>query len=323
MNELDRTAVEGVVVERSPDQLAALIRDDLAGAVQGIVAAGHHLREARAVVNHGRWEDWLIEEVRIVPRYAQKLMSIVDNPGIVKSASDALLPASVEILAELSKLNPQVIEGAIESGEISPDMKLHESRALVSEHETTSKPGGEPVPPPDGKYRCIIIDPPWPMPKIERGVRENQYQNLDYRTLDIEEIADEAWVPVRTVADDDCHIYLWVTHRFLPDGMRLLEAWGFRYQCVMTWRKNVGITPYSWMYDTEHILFGHRGNLKLTKMGLRLSFDAPVQGHSVKPDVFYDRVREASPGPRLDMFPGVEHDGFEPWGLEVSHRDDI
>jgi N6-adenosine-specific RNA methylase IME4 len=181
----------------------------------------------------------------------------------------------------------------------------------------------EPVPPPPGKYRCIVIDPPWPMPKIDRDARPDQGRKLDYTTMTADQLADEAWLPVRESSADDAHIYLWVTHKYLPLGLELLEKWGFRYQCVMTWRKNVGITPYSWMYDTEHVLFGRRGNLPLQKLGLRLSFDAPVRGHSVKPDVFYDRVREASPAPRLDMFPGVEHDGFEPWGLEASHRGDV
>ncbi|MGH3428196.1 MAG: MT-A70 family methyltransferase, partial [Mycobacteriales bacterium] len=99
--------------------------------------------------------------------------------------------------------------------------------------------------------------------------------------------------------------------------LSLLEAWGFRYQCVMTWRKNVGITPFSWMYDTEHVLFGTRGNLPLEKLGQRLSFEAPTVGHSVKPDVFYDRVTAASPGPRIEMFARRQRDGFESWGNEV------
>jgi N6-adenosine-specific RNA methylase IME4 len=171
---------------------------------------------------------------------------------------------------------------------------------------------------PDGTYRAIVIDPPWPMPKIERHERPHQDEQLDYPTMSLDEI--EA-LDIKTLADPaGAHIYLWVTHKFLPTGLDLLTTWGFRYQCVMTWRKNVGITPFSWMYDTEHVLFGRIGDLPLSRNGLRLSFDAPTQGHSIKPDVFYDRVRAASPGPRLDMFPGIEHEGFEPWGLEASHR---
>ncbi|MDN5854341.1 MAG: MT-A70 family methyltransferase, partial [Actinomycetia bacterium] len=164
----------------------------------------------------------------------------------------------------------------------------------------------------------IVIDPPWPMKKIERAERPNQGVTLDYPVLTLDQIADEDIVPVRRHADDDCHIYLWVTHKFLRPGLDLLDAWGFRYQCVMTWRKNVGITPFSWMYDTEHVLFGTRGNLPLERKGLRLSFEAPVVGHSVKPDVFYERVTEASPGPRVEMFARRQRAGFEAWGNEVA-----
>lgn len=175
----------------------------------------------------------------------------------------------------------------------------------------------DPVPPKPGTYSCIVIDPPWPMPKIDRQERPDQGRTLDYPIQTLDDIADEQWVPVRTHAADDCHIYLWVTHKFLPAGLDLLGQWGFSYQCVMTWRKNVGITPFSWMYDTEHVLFGRRGNLPLTQLGLRLSFEAPVQGHSVKPDVFYERVLAASPGPRIEMFARRERDGFAAWGNEV------
>lgn len=180
------------------------------------------------------------------------------------------------------------------------------------------EPVAEPITPPDGKYQCIVIDPPWPMQKIERSERPDQGVRLDYPVMSLEDIADEALVPVRTLAADDCHMYLWVTHKFLPAGLDLLEAWGFNYQCVMTWRKNVGITPFSWMYDTEHVLFGRRGNLPLQRMGLRLSFEAPVQGHSVKPDVFYERVIEATPGPRVEMFARRDRNGFTAWGNEVA-----
>lgn len=179
------------------------------------------------------------------------------------------------------------------------------------------EPVSEPVPPRDGAYRCIVIDPPWPMRKIERRERPSQGVTLDYPILTLEQIADEAIVPVRTHADDNCHLYLWVTHRYLPAGLKLLDVWGFHYQCVMTWRKNVGITPYSWMYDTEHALFATRGNLKLDTLGQRLSFEAPVIGHSVKPDVFYERVLAASPGPRIEMFARRTREGFESWGNEV------
>lgn len=168
---------------------------------------------------------------------------------------------------------------------------------------------------PTGRYRAIIIDPPWPIEKIEREERPDQGQRLDYPTMRLDEIGG---LPVPELAEDGCHLYLWVTHKFLPAGLELLDAWGARYQCTMTWVKNVGITPFSWMYSTEHVLFGRIGSLPLDKLGLRLDFSAPVQGHSRKPDVFYDRVRTASPGPRLELFARESREGFDPWGNEVA-----
>lgn len=173
----------------------------------------------------------------------------------------------------------------------------------------------DPLALPDGTFRAIVIDPPWPMPKIERHERPRQDEEVDYPTMTLEEITA---LPVGDLAESTgAHIYLWVTHKFLPAGLDLLDAWGFNYQCVMTWRKNVGITPFSWMYDTEHVIFGRRGNLPLEQLGLRLSLDAPAIGHSIKPDAFYERVLAASPGPRLEMFARTRRDGFVPWGNEV------
>jgi N6-adenosine-specific RNA methylase IME4 len=168
---------------------------------------------------------------------------------------------------------------------------------------------------PIGKYRCIVIDPPWPMVKIEREERPNQGVTLDYPVMSLEEIAA---LPIPEMAEQSgCHVYLWVTQKYLPEGLRIFEAWGVKYQCVMTWVKNVGFTPFSWMYSTEHVLFGRIGSLDLLRLGMRLDFSAKVNGHSVKPDVFYTTVIDASPEPRLEMFARQRRDGFTPWGNEI------
>jgi N6-adenosine-specific RNA methylase IME4 len=173
-------------------------------------------------------------------------------------------------------------------------------------------PGALPIPnPPEGEYRTIVIDPPWPMEKIEREVRPHQAAPLDYWPMPLDELQ-----ALRLPAAPDCHLYLWTTHRFLPAALALAEAWGFTYQCVLTWIKNVGMTPYSWMYSTEHAVFARRGSLDLLVKGRRLDFSAKVRQHSRKPDEFYQLVREVSPSPRLDMFSREARDGFAQWGNE-------
>lgn len=171
------------------------------------------------------------------------------------------------------------------------------------------------IPTPNGKYRCIVVDPPWDIKKVIRDNRPNQ-DVFPYPVLSDEEI--ETKTPVPDIASDDCHLYLWTTHKKLPVALKLVESWGFKYQCLMTWVKNVGFTPYSWMYSTEHILFCKKGNLELLKKGERLDFSAKVREHSRKPDEFYNLVREVSPGPRIDMFSREPREGFEQWGLEKT-----
>ncbi len=167
---------------------------------------------------------------------------------------------------------------------------------------------------PIGIFSTIVADPPWPVEKIAREERPNQH-NIDYPTMSIQAIKDMA-PEIMSRSADDSHLYLWTTHKFLPDALDVAEAWGFKYQCLMTWVKNVGMTPFSWMYSTEHVLFCRRGNLPLEKMGRRLDFAAKVTRHSSKPDEFYELVSEVSPGPRLELFAREDREGFEVWGNE-------
>ena len=58
--------------------------------------------------------------------------------------------------------------------------------------------------------------------------------------------------------------------------------------------------------------------MPLLKNGLRLDFSGKVREHSRKPDEFYDLVRRASPGPRIDIFSREKRDGFDQYGHEVG-----
>jgi N6-adenosine-specific RNA methylase IME4/ParB-like chromosome segregation protein Spo0J len=186
-----------------------------------------------------------------------------------------------------------------------------------AEREIEAEPETETPELPDETYRAVVIDPPWPVEKIGRDERPDQGKYLDYPTMDIEDIRD---LPVADLAaDDGAHVYLWATHKHLPDAFEMLEAWGARFECLLTWDKPTGVAPFSWQYNTEHVLFARFGDgLQMEEMGQQVSFTAPVSEHSEKPDVFYDRVRNASPSPRLEMFARNGRDGFDVWGDEVN-----
>jgi len=184
-----------------------------------------------------------------------------------------------------------------------------------TEYAVTQRKELSEMPLPDGKFCTIVIDPPWPMKKILRIAAPRQELELDYPTMTIDEIKA---LPLRSIAAENCHVYLWTTQKFLPTAFEVFKAWGTKYECLLTWVKNVGFTPFSWMYSTEHVLFGRLGSLELLRKGRRLDFNGKVREHSRKPDSFYDLVKEVSPPPRIDVFSREKRDGFEQYGNEVE-----
>jgi N6-adenosine-specific RNA methylase IME4 len=170
--------------------------------------------------------------------------------------------------------------------------------------------------PSDGKYNVIVIDPPWEMEKIEREVRPNQ-REFDYPTMSEEELAEFG---VADVAADDCHLFCWTTHKFLPVALRLVEGWGFRYVLEMVWHKPGGFQPVGLpQYNCEFVVYARCGAPKFVETkAFNCCFQAPRREHSRKPDEFYDMVRRVTNGRRLDIFSREKRPGFDQFGNEAD-----
>lgn len=260
------------------------------------------------------------DRVISTPTYIEVAMDLPSRPElqrqlIEKAKAEGLAPRDVRTLAG-------ALRHAKDKEEVQSILRQPVSRteAQILRDVRIEKLLSQPrkqidIPLPQGKYRTITIDPPWPIEKILREVRPNQIV-MDYPSMTIEEIKA---LPIPELAyEDGCHIYLWTTHKYLPKAFEVLDAWGANYECLLTWVKNVGITPFSWMYSTEHCLFARIGNLPLLKLGKRLDFEAKVREHSRKPDEFYNLIKEVSPEPRIDMFSREKRDGFAQYGNELD-----
>ena len=148
----------------------------------------------------------------------------------------------------------------------------------------------------DAKFATIVIDPPWDFNDEGEGRGQFGRAGPDYQSIPIFELME---LPVGEYADEDCHLYLWITNRSLPKGFGLIEAWGFRHLTCVTWFKpSFGMGTY-FRGKTEHLLFGVKGSQPLKRKDVGTGFNAPrgPGGHSSKPEEAYELIETCSPGP--------------------------
>ena len=166
-----------------------------------------------------------------------------------------------------------------------------------------------------GAFSTIVIDPPWDWGD-EGDVDQMGRARPKYQTMSIDDLKA---MPIGEMADDNAHIYLWITNRSLPKGFDLLDAWGFRYITCITWVKpSFGMGNY-FRGQTEQVLFGVRGSMPLRRKDAPTYFEAPrgAGGHSSKPAAFVGFVESCSPGPYLEVFAREKREGWTCWGGEV------
>lgn len=145
---------------------------------------------------------------------------------------------------------------------------------------------------------------------------------------------DLAGLDVASLADDQAHLYMWVTNPRLVGDYRgkrditpfdIVEAWGFRPITLLTWVKpGRGGTGWYFRGQTEHVIFGTRGKLGIPAAIREPNvFTAKRSVHSRKPDDFFDIAQRVSPGPRLEMFARTAREGWDAWGNEAPDSLDL
>lgn len=180
-------------------------------------------------------------------------------------------------------------------------------------------------------YRTIVADPPWhydsrpgryPDP---RGANTRQLTgakaerlSLPYQTMDVREIMA---LPVLSLAEQDAHLYLWTTQRYLEHGFAVLRAWGFQMSSVLVWSKGPkGLAGgRAYLCSTEFVLFGRRGRLPPLRTNMGTCFTWPRSIHSAKPEHFYDLVEQVSPGPYVELFARRHRLGWDVWGDQSAN----
>lgn len=86
---------------------------------------------------------------------------------------------------------------------------------------------------PADPYGIIYADPPWSY--RDRCVAGERGVEFKYDTMTVEQMCE---LDVAALAADDCALFMWATWPTLPDALRVMEAWGFRYStAAFVWVK--------------------------------------------------------------------------------------
>ena len=175
------------------------------------------------------------------------------------------------------------------------------------------------------KYQTVYADPPWQF-QNRTGKAAPEHKRLRrYSTMTLNEIIQ---LPVQDIADEKSHLYLWVPNALLPDGLAVMQAWGFTYKTNIIWEKirqdgypdGRGVGFY-FRNVTEILLFGIRGKNNRTLQPARTQVNlirSRKREHSRKPDEFIPLIESCSSGPYIELFARGDRAGWDMWGNQAD-----
>lgn len=177
------------------------------------------------------------------------------------------------------------------------------------------------------KYQTIYADPPWQFQNRTGKIAPEHKRLNRYPTMTLKDIKE---LPVAEISGDKAHLYLWCPNALLPEGLAVMDAWGFEYKGNIVWEKvrkdgqpdGRGVGFY-FRNVTELLLFG----IKKKSMPNRTLAPARSQvnlirtqkrEHSRKPDEIIPIIEACSNAPRIELFARGIRDGWTMWGNQAD-----
>ena len=187
---------------------------------------------------------------------------------------------------------------------------------------------------PAEKFDVIYADPPWTFRTWSNEGKDRSPE----KHYDCMSLADIRALPVSDIAAENCALFLWVTDPLLPEGLKLMEAWGFKFKTIaFVWAKlNKSAPPTLWTErdfftglgywtraNPELCLLGTRGKPKRVSKAVRRLVVSPRREHSRKPDEIAEKIddlmgRDTS---KIELFARTARAGWTTWGNDVAKFD--
>lgn len=266
--------------------------------------------------------DWInFGEKAYGEKYAQAIESTGYEQGTLQNA--AWVASNVEISRrredlpfshhqEIASLEPKKQDELLEMAS-SEKMTRQELREELRKQRIFIK---ESKPLPEGKFNVIYADPPWDVKAGPDWGSNGESHSLEYPIMSLDQIKN---LPVKELAGEDAHLYLWTINKYIPETYDIARGWGFEPSCLLTWAKprhGIGLGG-TFIQTTEHLLFCRKGTLEAKKRIDTTWFEYPRGRHSEKPEEIRKMIEEVSPGKRIELFARTKTEGWSVWGNEV------
>ena len=195
------------------------------------------------------------------------------------------------------------------------------------------------------KAQVIVCDPAWSfsdtLKKMKAPTRRSAVSQ--YPTMSIGDICS---IGVPDIADPQgCVLALWVPSTLLADGLRVMDAWGFKLKQTFVWIKTkkpriVKGQPSTYVNLNDALAFGmgrlFRQSHEIALIGTsgktvypwledhsqRSVILAPNKGHSRKPEELQDRLETMFPNAnKVELFARRTRKGWDCLGNAIDGKD--
>ena len=230
-----------------------------------------------------------------------------------KSQFDIVKKKAPEEVKEKLRNNELTIHAAYQ--EIKKEEKKEQRIQLINKQIEEIEAGE--LPQLEGLFDVVSVDPPWNY----EGENKNKtsFDSVGRRVANpYPEMSTQEIKQIEIPLMKDSIVFLWTTHKFLPDALEILKEWNLEYKGTLVWNKEkMGMGAWFRM-QCEFCLVGIKGKPYWENTKYRDILNEPRREHSRKPDSFFTMVEEITLGRRLEYFSREKRQGWEVFGNDIN-----
>lgn len=230
-----------------------------------------------------------------------------------KAQFDVVKKKAPEEVKEKLRNNELTIHAAYKEikKEEKKEQRIEEINKQLIEIETGNMPELE------GLFDVISVDPPWNYEGENKKV--TSFDSVGRRVANpYPEMTTEEIKKIQLPLKNDSIVFLWTTHKFLPDAFEILKEWNLEYKATLVWNKEkMGMGAWFRM-QCEFCLVGIQGKPYFENTKYRDILTEARREHSRKPDCFFSMIEEITLGRRLEYFSREKRNGWEVFGNDIN-----